>query len=168
MKRKAIKVLRYAIDHKGIDKETIQRICGKDYGVVLAFLNKADVGTWGIGDRLINTNDNAELVIYQLRSEIRSSYKGSATFMAAVISAIAACMAACNGCVQQPDNQPTPETHEDDVYKDSTGTPRHGKSLPALTQPCSPSVQDLKCKGQAPRTSDSAAHYRPLSQHTFR
>lgn len=168
MKKKAIKVLKYAIDNKGIDKETMQKICGKDYGAVLAFLNKSNVGTWGIGDRLINTNDNAELVIYQLRSEIRSSYKGSATFIAAIISAIAACVAAYNGCALRFDNPPTLEKRATDIRKDSKETPRHGDSLPALVLPCSPSVRDVKCKGQAPRTSDSAAHYRPLSQHTFR
>jgi len=161
MKRKAIKALRYAIDHKGIDSKTMQKICGKDYGAVLAFLNKADVGTWGIGDRLIHTNDNAELVIAQLRNEIRSSYKGSATFIAAVISAIAACIAAYNGCVQRFDNPPTPEKRAVGFRKDSTETPRHGDSLSVLTQQYSPSVQDVKCTGQVPRTNDSAAHSRP-------
>ena len=123
MKHKAIKVLRYAIANKGIDKKAMQDICGKDYGIVLAYLLKADIGTWGINDKLIHTSDNAELVIKQLRNDIHSSYVRIITVTAAVISAIAACMAAYNSCACKIQTHAMQKIHSDDVRINSTRSP---------------------------------------------
>lgn len=162
MKRKAIKVLRYAIANKGIDKKTMQRMCGKDYEAVCAYLYKLNIGKWRETGGIIYTNDNAELAIRQIRNEIRSYWLKITSVTAAAVSAIVACIALLPLGTRQRDTPATQQTLVDDVRKDSTRTLQHGDS-PSVSYPQkgSPCVPGVKYKEQLLKTNDSVARCQP-------